>query len=136
MEQRSSGVTIDLGRLASSSTGMILLVIGIVLIMIGFMMISAGSFTNIFTGQPEFPGVYSLGLVAFGLGVALTVIGVIVKLTESPTVTPEPSETAAPSPVIKETIVKEVVLIPCEYCGALMPQTSTFCPNCGARRRT
>jgi rubrerythrin len=66
----------------------------------------------------------------------LTVIGVIVKLTESPTVTPEPSETAAPSPVIKETIVKEVVLIPCEYCGALMPQTSTFCPNCGARRQT
>jgi hypothetical protein len=136
MEQRSSGVTIDLGKLASSSTGMILLVIGIVLIMIGFMMISAGSFTNIFTGQPEFPGVYSLGLVAFGLGVSLTVIGAIVKLTESPAVNAEPSETSTPSPVIRETIVKEVVLIPCEYCGALMPQTSTFCPNCGARRKT
>jgi len=31
-------------------------------------------------------------------------------------------------------IVREVVLIPCAYCGGLMPQTSTFCPNCGARR--
>jgi len=35
---------------------------------------------------------------------------------------------------IKETI-REVVMIPCEYCNGLMPQTSTFCPNCGARRK-
>jgi hypothetical protein len=35
---------------------------------------------------------------------------------------------------VKE-IVKEVVLIPCSYCGGLMPQTSIFCPNCGARRK-
>jgi hypothetical protein len=42
-------------------------------------------------------------------------------------------------PVSKETIsketVREVVLIPCAYCSGLMPQTSTFCPNCGARRK-
>jgi hypothetical protein len=37
-------------------------------------------------------------------------------------------------PATKE-IVKEVVLIPCSYCGSLMPQTSIFCPNCGARRK-
>lgn len=37
------------------------------------------------------------------------------------------------STTIKET-VREVVLIPCKYCGGLMPQTSIFCPNCGARR--
>jgi DNA-directed RNA polymerase subunit RPC12/RpoP len=36
---------------------------------------------------------------------------------------------------IKETITKEVVLIPCKYCGGLMPQTANFCPNCGARRK-
>jgi hypothetical protein len=35
----------------------------------------------------------------------------------------------------KETIVKEVVMIPCNYCGGLMPQTATFCPNCGATRK-
>ncbi len=34
----------------------------------------------------------------------------------------------------KETI-REVVLIPCTYCSGLMPQTSIFCPNCGARRK-
>lgn len=42
-----------------------------------------------------------------------------------------------PQPVMvkeKETIIKEIVMIPCKYCGALMPQTSIFCPNCGARR--
>jgi len=41
---------------------------------------------------------------------------------------------AKPSVMPKE-IVREVVLIPCPYCGGLMPQTSTFCPNCGARRK-
>jgi len=40
------------------------------------------------------------------------------------------------SQVIKEKeVIKEVVMIPCKYCQGLMPQTSTFCPNCGARRR-
>ena len=39
------------------------------------------------------------------------------------------------SPVVREKeIVREVVMIPCKYCGALMPQTETTCPNCGAKR--
>ena len=41
---------------------------------------------------------------------------------------------AKPEVLLKE-VVREVVLIPCAYCGGLMPQTSTFCPNCGARRK-
>jgi hypothetical protein len=41
---------------------------------------------------------------------------------------------AKPTATQKE-IVREVVLIPCSYCGGLMPQTSLFCPNCGARRK-
>lgn len=37
---------------------------------------------------------------------------------------------------IKEKeLIKEIVMIPCSYCGGLMPQTVTFCPNCGARRK-
>jgi hypothetical protein len=75
----------------------------------------------------------SFGLVAFELGVAMIVIGAIVKLNETPLKTTELPEPPTPAPVVKETIVKEVVLIPCKYCDALMPQTSTFCPNCGAR---
>lgn len=39
-----------------------------------------------------------------------------------------------PSVLVKE-IVREVVLIPCSYCGGLIPQTSTFCPHCGAKRK-
>ena len=35
----------------------------------------------------------------------------------------------------EKEIVRELVLIPCAYCGGLMPQTSLFCPNCGARRK-
>ena len=41
-----------------------------------------------------------------------------------------------PSTVIREReVIKEVVMIPCAHCGNLMPQTSIFCPNCGARRK-
>ena len=36
---------------------------------------------------------------------------------------------------VKETIIKEVVKIPCRYCGGLMPQTDNFCANCGGRRQ-
>ena len=39
------------------------------------------------------------------------------------------------TPSIKEKeVIREVVMIPCKYCGGLMPQTSIFCPNCGAKR--
>ena len=39
------------------------------------------------------------------------------------------------SPIIMKEVTREVVLIPCAYCSGLMPQTSIFCPNCGARRK-
>jgi len=35
----------------------------------------------------------------------------------------------------REVIVKEIVIIPCQYCGELLPQTAVFCPNCGAKRK-
>jgi ribosomal protein L40E len=135
MGQHPSGVTLDLSKVASK--GIVLLIIGVMLIMVGFGMIAVGSFNDLFSGQPIFPGIYSLGLVVFGLGVALIVIGLIVKLKEKPLLlTTLPSSESSTSPqVVKETtVVKEVVMIPCRYCGALMPQTSTFCPNCGAKR--
>jgi len=42
---------------------------------------------------------------------------------------------AAPTIVKEKEIVREVVMIPCAYCGTLMHQTAIFCPNCGARRK-
>ena len=35
----------------------------------------------------------------------------------------------------KETIIKEIVMVPCQYCGGLMPQTASFCSTCGAPRK-
>jgi hypothetical protein len=38
--------------------------------------------------------------------------------------------------VIKEKeIIKEIVLVPCVYCGSLNPQTALFCSTCGAGRK-
>ena len=36
----------------------------------------------------------------------------------------------------KEVIVKEIVMVPCQYCGGLMPNTATQCPNCKSPRKT
>jgi hypothetical protein len=134
MIENPSPVTLDIGRVTSK--GIVLLFIGIVLIMMGFGMISMGSFNDIFTGQPMFPGLYSFGLVAFGLGIALIVVGAVVQLREksSPQTLPMSQPSAIPESLKETTIVKEVVMIPCGYCGTLMTQTSIFCPNCGARR--
>ncbi len=46
-----------------------------------------------------------------------------------------PQTIQTPQAVTKE-VHKEVVLIPCNYCTSLMPQSAIFCPNCGARRKT
>ena len=35
----------------------------------------------------------------------------------------------------REVIIKEVVMVPCEYCQGLVPNTSSFCPNYGAPRK-
>ena len=41
-----------------------------------------------------------------------------------------------PTTVTTEKIVeREVVMIPCQYCGTLFPQTATICPKCGAQRK-
>lgn len=42
---------------------------------------------------------------------------------------------SAQKEVVKE-VRQEVVMLPCRYCGGLMPDTSLFCPNCGAKRST
>jgi hypothetical protein len=34
----------------------------------------------------------------------------------------------------KERLSKGIIMIPCQYCGGLVPQTSAFCSNCGAKR--
>ena len=35
----------------------------------------------------------------------------------------------------EKEIIKEIVMIPCQYCGSLIPQTVMSCSNCGARRK-
>ena len=34
----------------------------------------------------------------------------------------------------KETVIKEFVMILCQNCGSLTPQTAQYCPNCGIKR--
>jgi hypothetical protein len=36
--------------------------------------------------------------------------------------------------VVRQEVVKEIVRIPCKYCGQLCDQVSSNCPHCGAVR--
>lgn len=44
------------------------------------------------------------------------------------------AQPSAASVIREREVIREVVMIPCKYCGALMPQTETSCPHCGAKR--
>ncbi len=71
-------------------------------------------------------------------GVTWSIKGVVA-IDGRPDVTSETMELQvvrpAAAPTVVKEIVKEVVMIPCEYCGTLMPQTASACPNCGATRK-
>lgn len=55
--------------------------------------------------------------------------------SETPSPPPPPSIVIGSSPIQKEIITMEIVMIPCEYCNGLAPQTSVYCPTCGAQRK-
>jgi hypothetical protein len=81
-------------------------------------------------GRPTFKSIDSI--------VTWTIKGVI-SIDERPDVTGPATEIQvtppSASPIVREKeILREIVMIPCKYCGALMPQTETACPNCGAKR--
>jgi len=71
-------------------------------------------------------------------GVTWSIKGVVA-IDGRPDITSETMELQvirpAAAPTVVKEIVKEVVMIPCEYCGTLFPQTATSCPNCGAARK-
>lgn len=62
----------------------------------------------------------------------------VIAVEGRPDVTSETAEiqvTQPTAPPVKEKeVIREVVMIPCKYCGALMLQTDTTCPRCGAKR--
>jgi len=41
----------------------------------------------------------------------------------------------APTVITEKIVEREVVMIPCQYCGTLFPQTTITCPKCGAQRK-
>ena len=113
------------------SKGYSIMSIGIVLICISFLFMFVGSYFS----NPGFSELFSWGSGIMGLSILITVAGVIVRATEKTSHPKSISPTSQSSTVTKETIVKEVVMVPCKYCGGLEPQTSVYCPHCGAKRK-
>jgi len=54
---------------------------------------------------------------------------------QPPIIIQQPTPVVVQQPSQTSTITKETVMVPCKYCGALTPQTSQYCSNCGAPRR-
>lgn len=57
------------------------------------------------------------------------------RLTQLGMVLPDNSAGASSSVTHKEVITREIVKIPCRYCGTLVDQTVTTCQSCGAKMR-
>jgi len=71
-------------------------------------------------------------LLIFGVLILLPII--VISLIIRALRAPQP-KTPVKEVIKEKEIIKEVVMVPCSYCGGLMPQTATFCPNCGAKRK-
>lgn len=54
----------------------------------------------------------------------------------SPTMEIQVYQPSAQPATPEKEVIREVVVIktPCQNCGFLMPETDTFCPNCGAKK--
>lgn len=61
----------------------------------------------------------------------------VVAIKGRPDVTSDPSELQVIKPMATSTATRtpEIIMVPCEYCDGLMPQTVTQCSNCGAPRK-
>jgi hypothetical protein len=79
-------------------------------------------------GRPSYQGV--------DRRVTWTIKGVVA-VDDRPDVTSrvETLQVIAPTTqVIRQEVVREIVRIPCKYCGTLFDQLETTCPNCGGKR--
>ena len=74
---------------------------------------------------------------ALDAGVTWSIKGVVA-IKGRPDATSETMELQVIRPIGGSAVAseKEVVMVPCEYCGSLMPETATSCPNCRAPRKT
>lgn len=109
--------------------------VGVLLILFGFMLALFGGLPGInlpYAGFGVFMCIVGILLVIVGLA-----MGVTSEWYEGYERTPRFRTHVNTSTVTKEKeiIVKEVVMIPCNYCGGLMPQTAIYCPHCGAKRK-
>jgi hypothetical protein len=77
---------------------------------------------------------YEWLLVIFFLLIIYFIIRAI-RRKPTPPIASIPPPTSSPVVIREREVIKEVVMVPCRYCGGLMPQATTFCPNCGARRQ-
>ncbi|MBN1245060.1 zinc ribbon domain-containing protein [Candidatus Bathyarchaeota archaeon] len=113
------------------TAGEIAVVVGLLFSVLGFLFILLSSII------PPFSPILNWSILALVMGIVLILVGIIMKTKEKtlPVQTTFSSQNNAVTKE-KETIVKEVVMLPCQYCGSLMPQTSLFCPHCGARRKS
>ena len=57
------------------------------------------------------------------------------RLAETRPPPPPPTGHLGPPPVHTREIVREVVKVPCRYCGTLFELTDLKCPGCGAARK-
>ena len=61
-----------------------------------------------------------------------TILDDLKRLADASTARAEKNRSAASAPVVvQQVVVREIVKIPCRFCGSLIENTQTRCPFCG-----
>jgi hypothetical protein len=123
--------------MASSSPGIVLLVVGLLMAIIGG--VTWGSCVSQPALSGTLPDCTGLAIILV-IGVLLFIAGLVflaVQYTGHTTRIQQAPDPSVPPPiihpvVIEQTIEKDVVKVRCQYCGNLCEVTTKACPSCGA----
>jgi len=97
--------------------------------------ITSGGLINQWVSITDNQGEYIFHLNGIGKNEIEPFRNMIMRQVQNARATSMSASVATPA-IQKEVITREVVMIPCQYCGGLMVQTATFCSSCGAKRKT
>jgi heme/copper-type cytochrome/quinol oxidase subunit 2 len=76
--------------------------------------------------------ILSFFIIFFGFFAVIVAIVMVATVYLARTKKKNPSEDEK---IIEKETIKEIVMVPCIYCGSLNPQTALFCSTCGAQRK-
>jgi heme/copper-type cytochrome/quinol oxidase subunit 2 len=79
--------------------------------------------------------VFNFLIAFFGFFVIITIVVLVFTVYMARLKNKSKKETSDDEVVREKETIREIVMVPCQYCGTLIPSTALTCSNCGAGRK-